>query len=46
MDAQHSQWVDRWQAALDACKRKGGEVREMVILPPASEEDITQVEAS
>ena len=45
MDAQYSQWVSRWQAALDACKRKGGEVRELVIMPPASDKAVAEVEA-
>ncbi len=45
MEASYAEWVRRWQAALDACQRMGGEAHEMAILPPASEEDIAQVEA-
>lgn len=45
MDTSYSQWVSRWQAALDACKRKRGETRELVIMPPASEEAVVQAEA-
>ena len=45
MDVQYARWVTRWQVALDACKGKGGEASELVIMPPASEEAIAQVEA-
>ena len=45
MNAQYTQWTRRWQAALDACQRKGGEVSGLVIMPPASEEAVADVES-
>ena len=45
MDAQYTEWIRRWQAALNACQRKGGEASELVIAPPASAEAVAQVEA-
>ena len=44
MEAPYANWVVRWQAALDACRRKGGEAEELVIMPPASEEAVAAVE--
>lgn len=44
MDAQYTEWTRRWQAALDACRRKGGEARELITVPPASEEAVARVE--
>jgi len=45
MDARYENWVQRWQAALNACQRKGGETSRLVIMPPASEEAVSQIEA-
>ena len=45
MEAPYADWIARWQAALDACRRKGGEVSELVIGPPASEEEVAKLEA-
>ena len=45
MDAQYTEWIRRWQAALDACRRKGGEASKLVIAPPASEEEVAKLEA-
>lgn len=44
MDARYLQWASRWQAALDACKRKGGECRPLVIAPPALPNDVDEIE--
>lgn len=45
MDALYETWVQRWQATLDACRRKGGEADELVIMPPATPEAVAAVEA-
>ena len=50
MDAQYTEWTRRWQAALDACQRKGGDATKddatkLVIGPPASEEAVEAIEA-
>lgn len=46
MDAQYSQWVSRWQAALDACERKGGKQGKISIGPPATLEGVIEVEGA
>ena len=44
MDAQYTEWTRHWQAALDACRRKGGEAKELITAPPASEKAVAEVE--
>lgn len=39
-----SEWVQAWRAALDACAARGGEARPLVIEPPATEAQVTEVE--
>ena len=46
MDALYESWVHRWQAALDACRRKGGETSELVIMPPATSKAVAEVEVA
>ena len=44
MEAPCANWIVRWQAAHDACQRKGGEAAELVIAPPASSEEVNEIE--
>ena len=37
-------WPALWEAALQACERLGGEVREYSIAEPATEDDVRYVE--
>jgi cell wall assembly regulator SMI1 len=41
-----NQWPQRWIAALHACERIGGESRELIIKPPATDEEVAAVEAT
>ena len=45
MDALYENWISRWQAALDAYRRKGGEASELIILPPATPKAVAAAEA-
>ncbi len=38
-------WPARWEAALDACGKLGGETPQLVIKPPATNEELERVEA-
>ncbi len=42
----YTNWPKRWQAALDACTLLGGEARELVIDPAASERSVAAVETA
>lgn len=46
MDALYAGWVSRWQAAIDACQRKGGEQGKLLIGPPATTEAVADVESA
>src|SRR5687767_2622669 len=37
-------WIDRWNAAIEACKRLDGETEDIVLVEPASREDLIRVE--
>ncbi|HUS16449.1 MAG TPA: SMI1/KNR4 family protein [Chloroflexia bacterium] len=39
------EWPARWQAALHACTRKGGQSKPLVVDPPATEQEVVAVEA-
>jgi hypothetical protein len=39
-------WESKWEAALAACDRMGGEITPVTIEPPASERDVQRVEQS
>jgi hypothetical protein len=37
-------WLARWRAAVEACERLGGETAQVICSPPATSEQITEVE--
>ncbi len=46
MVANYSQWVERWQAALTACERMGGDARPLQVAPPATPDEVAAAEAA
>ncbi len=38
-------WPSRWEVALEACRRLGGDARELVVSAPATEDEVQAVES-
>ncbi|MBV9851383.1 MAG: SMI1/KNR4 family protein [Armatimonadetes bacterium] len=44
MTADYSRWVERWQAAIAACERLGGDNQSLTVAPPATPDEVAAAE--